>query len=89
MALDAPLHRNLSDIVMPGVLRHYDVNDLLQAIGPRTVLLVNPADAMGMAAREDLVNRELSVTFQSDRRLGTPQRVRTIKRGFRDPLPID
>ncbi len=89
LALDAPLHRNLSDIVLPGVLRHYDVSDLLQAISPRTVILVNPTDAIGATARADLVNRELSAAFESDRRLGTPERVRAVRRGFRDPLPIN
>ena len=74
-ALDAPLHRNLSDIVLPGVLRHYDVNDLLQAIAPRDVVLVNVADAMGFAAREEA--------------LQTLPPARIVRRGFRDPLPIE
>ena len=76
LALDAPLHRNLSDIILPGVLRHYDVGDLLQAIAPRSVVLVNPADAMGLTARGDAGRPELTS-------------VRIVRRGFRDPLPIE
>jgi len=77
LALNAPLHRNLSDIILPGVLRHYDVSDVLTNIQPRTVVFVNPADAMGATARAEVVNREL------------PQGTSVVRRGFRDPLPID
>ena len=89
LALEAPLHRNLSDIVLPGVLLHYDVADLLQAISPRTVVLVNPEDAIGAAARDQTVQQELAAAFESDRKLGTPDRIRVIRRGFREPLPIE
>jgi len=77
-ALDAPLHRNLSEITIPGVLRHYDVSDLLEAVAPREVTLVNPADAIGQPMRLEQV-----------RRLGYPERVRLLRRGPRDPLPIE
>jgi hypothetical protein len=74
-ALDAPLHRNLSEITIPGVLRHYDVSDLLEAIAPREVTLLNPADALGQPMRLDQVRY--------------PERVRLLHRGARDPLPIE
>ena len=89
LALEAPLHRNLSDIVLPGVLLHYDVAALLQAISPRTVALVNPANALGAMARDQAVNQELAAAFDSDRKVGTPERIRVVRRGFREPLPID
>jgi cephalosporin-C deacetylase-like acetyl esterase len=77
-ALDAPLHRNLSEITIPGVLHHYDVSDLLEAIAPREVTLLNPADAIGQPMRLEQV-----------RQLGYPERVRLLRRGPRDPLPIE
>ncbi len=83
------LHRNLSEIILPGVLLHYDVGDLLQAISPRPVVIANPANAIGMAVRDEAIYKELAPVFDSDRKLGTPQRVRVIRRGFRDPLPIE
>jgi hypothetical protein len=89
MALEAPLHRSLSDIILPGVLLHYDVPDLLQAISPRPVAIVNPADALGITARDQTVSRELAEAFDADRQLGTPKRIRVIRRGNNDPLPID
>ena len=45
--VDEPLHRNMSEIVIPGVLRSYDVPDLLQALSPRRVVLINPVNAAG------------------------------------------
>ena len=80
-ALDAPLHRNLSEITIPGVLQHYDVSDLLQAIAPREVTLLNPADAIGQPMRLDQVRQRLN--------LGSPERVRIARHGARDPLPIE
>ena len=35
--LDEPLHRNAPEIVIPGVLTHYDIPDLVKAIAPRPV----------------------------------------------------
>lgn len=88
MALEAGLHKNLSEIEMPGILNHYDTSDLLQAISPRPVSIVNPVNAMGLPVRNSIVNTELSAVFETDRNLGTPQRIRLLKRGLRDPLPI-
>jgi cephalosporin-C deacetylase-like acetyl esterase len=88
LALEAGLHKNLSEIEMPGVLNHYDVGDLLAAISPRPVSLVNPVNAMGQPVRTHIVSAELAAVLETDRQLGTPQRIRLLKRGFRDPLPI-
>jgi cephalosporin-C deacetylase-like acetyl esterase len=53
MALEAGLHRNLSEVDIPGILNHYDVGDLLEAISPRPVFLVNPVNPMGQPVRAD------------------------------------
>ncbi len=39
--LDIPLHRNAPEIVIPGVLAHYDIPDLIKAIAPRPVTIRN------------------------------------------------
>jgi hypothetical protein len=89
MALEAGLHKNLSEILVPDVLKHYDVVDLLLAIHPRPVALVNPATPMGQLARGSLVREQLAAVFDSDRRLGTQNRVRIVRREWGDPIPID
>jgi hypothetical protein len=48
--VDVPLHRNASEVVIPGVLRKYDVHDLLRAIAPRQVQALNPVDGAGTPA---------------------------------------
>jgi cephalosporin-C deacetylase-like acetyl esterase len=88
-ALNAGLHRNLSEVLIPKVLTRYDTGDLIAAIHPRPVVLVNPANPMGQAMRDPIVRAELAATFESERALGTPQRVRIVRRVPTDPLPID
>ena len=40
-----PLHRNAPEYMVPGVLRQYDIADLIQAVAPRKVEVFNPAGA--------------------------------------------
>ncbi len=87
-ALDAGLHKNLSEIVIPGVLTRYDTPQLMQAIFPRPIYLINPADAMGRELRTRLVEGALSTTFATDRAFGQPDRIKLLHRGFGDPLPF-
>jgi dienelactone hydrolase len=47
-----PLHRNAPESMIPGVLRHYDIPDLIQAIAPRKVEFRNPVDATGEHIKE-------------------------------------
>jgi len=46
-AVDRPVHRNLYEVAVPGVLRSFDIPDLLAALGTQRVVLVNPLDAIG------------------------------------------
>ncbi len=77
-ALEAPLHKNLSEITIPGVLQHYDVSELLEAIAPRDVKLLNPVDAIGQPMRADQVRQRLA-----------NKNLQLLRRGFREPLPIE
>ena len=81
--------RTFSEIVIPGVLQGYDVSDLLIVINPRPVLIVNAVSAMGLPVRTQKVSEELSAACSADEKLGTKDRLKILKRGFRDPLPID
>jgi cephalosporin-C deacetylase-like acetyl esterase len=38
-----PLHRNAPEYMVPGVLQHYDIADLIKAIAPRQVEIFSPA----------------------------------------------
>ena len=45
--VDQPVHRDVSPIMIPGVLRHYDTPDLIAALAPRMVSIYDPIDAAG------------------------------------------
>ena len=89
MIVDQPVHRNVSEIVIPGVLQHYDTTDLLTAIYPRSVIYVSPQDAMGGAVRAVNYRSALSAALKSDQNMGSPNRIQfqTIAAG--DPLPLE
>ncbi|MBI3697008.1 MAG: acetylxylan esterase, partial [Acidobacteria bacterium] len=46
-AMDGPLNTNLFDAMIPGFLLHWDLPDLVHAMGTRPVLWTDPANWMG------------------------------------------
>ncbi len=77
LAIERPIHRNLYDVAIPGVLRKYDLDDLLLAVRPRPVSLLNPLDAAGNPLRLDELRKLLGPAAEQ---------VRLGYRGRRDPL---
>ncbi|HEY4360179.1 MAG TPA: acetylxylan esterase [Bryobacteraceae bacterium] len=73
MIVDQPVHRGVSEIVVPGVLRRYDLGDLLIALNPRPVEVIDPQDALGAAIAEQDYRKSLAYVFQSEERLGAAQ----------------
>ena len=50
-AVDHPIYRGIYDVLVPGVVRKYDMDDLLAALAPRAVTLINPVDQLGRTLR--------------------------------------
>jgi cephalosporin-C deacetylase-like acetyl esterase len=75
-------HRNLAEIAMPGVLRAYDLGDLLLGIAPAPVTVVNPVDAMGDPVSARDFRTEMAYVFAG-------ALVRLVSRKAEDPLPIE
>ena len=46
-ALDAPIHSNLHDAVIPGFALKWDLADLREVLRPRSVTWKDPTDWMG------------------------------------------
>jgi hypothetical protein len=65
MAMEQPLHRDMPEIVVPGVLPRYDLGDVLLAIAPRPVTVLNPEDATGAVLTADQFRQALSYVFAS------------------------
>ena len=74
--VDQPVHRNVSEVVIPGVLRVYDTGDLLQAVFPRRVSLLTPQDALGDTVSELEYRAALPHVFQSEEKLKAGRRIR-------------
>jgi hypothetical protein len=75
-------HRNLAEIAMPGVLRAYDLGDLMLGIAPAPVTVVNPVDAMGDPVSERDFRKEMAYVFAGGL-------VRLVSRKADEPLPIE
>src|SRR5262249_50838214 len=88
MIVDQPAHRNVSEGVIPGVLRRYDTVDLVEAIYPRSITFISPQDAMGAAISEKDFRSALATVFRSDVNLGFPQRVGFQARSSGSSLPL-
>jgi cephalosporin-C deacetylase-like acetyl esterase len=74
--LDEPLHRDAPEIVVPGVLRHYDIADLIKAIAPRSVTVLEHLEggALFTASHEvglSEVGRSLRGMARASRRMGS------------------
>jgi hypothetical protein len=69
MIVDQPAHRNVSEVVIPGVLLHYDSSDLVAALAPRPVVYVSPRDALGDAMSESdfraAIGKSTGIQFQA------------------------
>lgn len=76
LAVDRPLHRNLYDVAIPGVLRRYDLNQVLSALNAARVTVLNPVDAYGNPMRLDPLRKEFAAA----------DNIRFENRNRRDPL---
>jgi hypothetical protein len=85
MVLDQPLHRDISEIAIPGVLAKYDMGDVLAALAPRPVTVINPQDATGATISAEQFRKALGYVFES----GKAERIRVMEREAGDPLPLD
>jgi hypothetical protein len=83
--LDHPIHRDLPQALVPGALTAYDLPDLIVALAPREVVLVNPLDPVGQPLRSAERERTLLAVRETDRRLGHPDRVAVARRGRGGP----
>jgi hypothetical protein len=56
-AVERPIARDLPAIGMPGVLKAYDLSDVVRALDGRPVELIAPVDPVGAPLREAEVQR--------------------------------
>jgi cephalosporin-C deacetylase-like acetyl esterase len=78
MAIDDPAPRDLAQSVIPGVLLHYDLDDLVMAIG-LPVTVVDPVDAEGRSVSSAIFHQQYAWVFASNRNLHQPDRLRIVE----------
>lgn len=76
LGVERPIHRHIFEVAVPGMLTKYDLDDLIRAIAPRPVTVVNPVD---------LLERPIHAS-QYKQMVTAPAQV--VLRGRRDPLPV-
>lgn len=82
--LEHSIHKNLPEVVVPGVLREYDLDDLVLALAPRPVTLLNPGDAVGQPLTRRGVEQVLGPMRDASRRCGGSVTIASRRRG--EPL---
>lgn len=77
-AFDDPAPRDLAQSVIPGVLQHYDLDELVAALLPRTVTVIDPVDGEEKPLTADAFRREFAWVFDSARNLHHADRIQLI-----------
>ena len=75
-AIEEPVTRDLAQSVIPGVVQHYDLDDLVMAIAPRTVVVSDPIDAAGKTVDASEFRRQYAWVLAADRKLRLKDQLR-------------
>ncbi len=79
-AVERRIHRQVLENIIPGVLKQFDLPDLVASLAPRKVLLVDPVDALGRrlwpGAAEKAYARSAAVYMAA----GAPEAMRVDRR---------
>ncbi len=73
--VDADVHRNVAESIVPGVLLHYDLDDLIIAIAPRRISVAHSVNGDGSPVDEADFHRQLARVLQVDKAFGFNGRV--------------
>jgi len=80
------IHKDLPESLLPGVLRVFDVGDLLLALAPRPVVLLDPVDAVAQPLGRAEADRELGDVLAADRALSGGDSIHIVRRARGAPF---
>ena len=72
--VDADVHRGVTESVVPGVLRHYDLDDIMLA-DTAHITLIDPIDGSGASLTEDTFHHQFQRVLDADKALNMPDHV--------------
>jgi hypothetical protein len=85
---ESPIHSKIFEVVIPGVLRRYDLQDLVAAIAPRIVCLVNLRSPLQQQALLTEAHAHYRYAREAYRALGAEERLRIGLRREGESMPI-
>lgn len=85
--LDADVHRKVTEDVIPDVMLHYDLDDLMIAAYARSITVVGPVDGEGRTLTQGEIEHQLSRVYAADKALGRAGRLRFVTVGSPDSDP--
>ncbi len=80
------MHRDVFESVIPGVLKAYDLPDLVAALAPRPVWIVNAKDPMGKQVGIAEVRTQFSRSVQAFKTLGGESAIQIAVAKPEEPL---
>jgi hypothetical protein len=81
---ERPVHRALYDVAVPGALRRYDLDQLVAAVGPSRMLLLNPVDAAGNPLRAATLRQQYAGKARVEYRPRRDSLVKFLRSGSSD-----
>ncbi|PYV38855.1 MAG: hypothetical protein DMG06_24630 [Acidobacteria bacterium] len=80
------IHRNVFESVIPGVLRSYDLTDLVSCLAPRPLWMVNATDPLGHSLTEREVTEEYARSMTTFQMMGSAKSLRVLQRNAGEPF---
>lgn len=74
--LDADVHRKVAEDVIPDVMLHYDLDDLMIAAYARSITVVGPVDGEGRTLTQGEIEHQLARVYAADKALRMDGRLR-------------
>ena len=79
--VDQKIHRQVFETVVPSALRFYDLPDLVAALAPREVWMVNPVDSVGKVMQSRQAESSYAFAQRAFQITGQPNRLHFRNRG--------
>ncbi len=74
------IHRQVLENIIPGVLKQFDLQDLIAGLAPRDVLVVNPVDPLGNPLWPDPARDAYARPMETYRTAGAADSIRIVRR---------
>lgn len=71
--VNSPIYTHHFNTFIPDVIRHFDLSNIAAMVAPRTLMLINPVDAMKQSVPQEVLEQEYAWTREIYRMLDNPE----------------